>query len=290
MPAFRRLRLALALIAPSVVSLASSDPMACAEQEPRLPPPTVLSAPRLDVFAAMTTAEGIIATDGGAAVVDLRPGGTIRRHRDREARPDAAGWTTQRVLAVAPPRLLVLEGPASDETTVVELDALDAMRTRLRFEHVRSASSSGPDAADVALVAGLRRRFPDRPDPVLAVATPWAGVWRAAPGADAPDARLSVEVTDTTVVVALEGTAFAGRWGFTRDPASARWSGIALDGPPVAWRVDADAGGLSFGDDHAEIPTDVRIASADDGGLVLEGVEGCLGEAPVQFVRAARAK
>lgn len=150
--------------------------------------------------------------------------------------------------------------------------------------------ADGPAADDSALAARHRRPVPDRPDPILALATPWRGAWRAAPGADAPDARLSVEVTDTTVVVALVGTEFAGRWGFTRDPASARWSGVALDGPPVAWRVEAAAGGLSFGDDHAEIPTDVRIASADDGSLSLEVVEGCIGSSPVRFVREAGAR
>ncbi|MBL9088990.1 MAG: SRPBCC domain-containing protein [Planctomycetia bacterium] len=261
-----------------------------ADRPPTPPPPVVISAPRADVFAAMTTVEGIVATDGGAAIVDLRTGGTIRRHRDREARPDAAGWTTQRVLAVVAPRLLVVEGPAADETTVVELDALDAVRTRLRFEHVRPAGATGPDEGDQALVSRLRRRFPDRPDPLLAVATPWAGAWRAAPGSDASEARLAIEITATTVVVRLEGTAFDGHWGFTRDPVTARWAGVALDGPPVAWRVEADAGGLRFGDDHADIPTDLGLVPDDDGGLRLEGVEGCLGVPPVRFVRVAAAK
>lgn len=261
-----------------------------ADRPPTPPPPVVISAPRADVFAAMTTVEGIVATDGGAAIVDLRTGGTIRRHPDREARPDAAGWTTQRVLAVVAPRLLVVEGPAADETTVVELDALDAVRTRLRFEHVRPAGATGPDEGDHALVSRLRRRFPDRPDPVLAVATPWAGAWRAAPGAEASEARLSIEVTATTVVVRLDGTAFDGRWGLTLDPTSARWSCVALDGPPVAWSLAADGAALWFGDDHADDPTDLGLVPDDDGGLRLEVVEGCLGAPPVRFVRVAAAK
>ena len=150
--------------------------------------------------------------------------------------------------------------------------------------------ADGPAADDSARSTRLGRPSRDRSDPVLAVATPWAGAWRAAPGADASEARLSIEVAAKTVVVMLAGTAFDGRWGFTRDPATARWSCVALDGSPVAWRVEADARGLRFGDDHAEIPTDLGLVPEDGGGLRLEVVEGCIGSAPMRFVREAGAR
>lgn len=161
-----------------------------AETEPLPDPPVVLFASRTDVWKALTTAEGIAATDGGQAVVDLRPGGAIRWHSDPRAQADAAGWTSRSVLVFVAPRLLVLGDDAPATWTVIELDELDSRRTRMRIEHAGVAAGSKVEMAaeetDRALVVRLSKRFPVQPDPVVAALSPLVGAWaeRADGGVD----------------------------------------------------------------------------------------------------------
>ncbi len=267
------------------------------ETEPLPPPPILISAPRADVWAALTTVEGVVATDGGQASVDLKPGGAIRRHPDASAALDDPGWTATPVLAFVAPRIPLLGGTATTWTSI-ELDELDALRTRVRIEHVGvrpgSKEEAPADAADRALVGRLRKRFPKRPDPVVAAFTPLAGAWEERSDAggevvarwtiavEAGDERVSTEQPFVTLERKEAGDGGVDRWVFWREAESGRWiGGLAAGGRPEAWEVHPyGGGGIAWSNRWCELgPTSMSIGQpARDGVLEVERVVGCFGE------------
>jgi len=267
------------------------------DMEPLPPPPIVISAARADVWATLTTVEGIVATDGGQATVDLRPGGAIRRHADAAAAADDPGWTATPVLAFVAPRLLLL-GDTATAWTSIELDELDALRTRLRIEHVGVRPGSAEDAsaseADRARVSRLRKRFPRQPDPVVAAFTPLAGAWeeRSDAGGDvlarwtivveAGDEKDQTRQPSVTLECKEAGDDGVERWVFWREAESGRWiGGIAAGGQLGTWEVHPYAsGGVGWSSRWGEVgPTSISIARpADDSGVEVMKIEGCFGE------------
>lgn len=273
----------------------------CAESEPLPPPPIVISAPRADVWAALTTVEGLSTRDGGQVTVDLRPGGAIRRHADARAAADAAGWTTTAVLAFVAPRLLVLGGDTPSAWTSIELDALDRLRTRVRFEHVGIAPGSKADARadadDAASVARLRKRFPNRPDPVVTALTPLVGTWEerseqggpvlarwtiAVDPGDEPEARAARPEglpASASLTRKPTGDGGADRWVFWREAASGRWIG-GLVGGGRPWEIDPyECGGIGWSDRFGELGgVTYSMEHPPAGGEVaVVRIDGCIG-------------
>ena len=274
----------------------------CAESEPLPPPPIVISAPRADVWAALTTVEGLFALYGGQVTVDLRPGGAIRRHADARAAADAAGWTTTPVLAFVAPRLLVLGGDTPSAWTSIELDALDRLRTRVRFEHVGVAPGSNggsrADAEDAASVARLRKRFPSRPDPVVTALTPLVGTWEERSEQGGPVlARWTIAVepgealdgrpaghapkpASASMERRATGDGGADRWVFWRETGSGRWIGGLVDGGR-SWEIDPyECGGIGWTDRWGELGSLTYSIEhpPKDGTAEMERIDGCLGE------------
>jgi hypothetical protein len=282
------------LVALSLVALDARRVVA--EQVPPPPPPIVISAAKDTVWAALTTVEGIVATDGGQATVDLRPSGAIRRHADARAAADAPGWTSTRVLAIVAPRLLVLGGDGPTSSTAIELDALDDERTRLRIEHTGVVAgtdeATATDEHDRRLVTRLLARFPPKPDPVVAAAQLLVGSWDERADVDQPVvARWTVVVHSeereprrepavTFERVTLDGSE-TERWAFWRDPRSGRWAGGVVNGtPPAAWEIRAFRNqGLAWSDEWHELGgrTIVIEAPPRDDAVTVMTVEGCLG-------------
>jgi len=302
----RPLVLVLALLAPWPARPAH------AEWDPLPPPPVVISAPRADVWAALTTAEGIVTTDGGQAIVDLRLGGSIRRHPDPNAGVGDAGWTSRTVLAFAPPRLLLLADDTPTTWTALELDALDGLRTRLRVEHVGvvaySQAALAAEAADRALVVRLEKRFPKRPDPVVTAFTALAGTWEERRDGK-PDAEREVlarwtiavepgdEAADAPPSVALERASPTGerieRWVYWREAQTGRWIGGLVDGAGIAaYELTPYASGGIGWSCLRSLPGPEAIsieALPRDGVVDVDRVYGCIGEG-FRWTRTAVAK
>jgi uncharacterized protein YndB with AHSA1/START domain len=73
----------------------------------------VLPAPRAEVWAAFTTAEGFMGWAAPFAVVDLRVGGQIESSYDPAAQAGDAGNIVNRILAFVPGRMLALQAEAA---------------------------------------------------------------------------------------------------------------------------------------------------------------------------------
>jgi uncharacterized protein YndB with AHSA1/START domain len=273
--------LGLVLTAPFVSATAH------AEEEPLPPPPIVISAPRVEVWAALTTVEGILATEGGQATVDLRPGGAIRRHADAKAEPLAPGWTSTPVLAFVAPRILILGEETPATWTSIELDELDPLRTRVRIEHAGIAAGVKVAAAaeehDAAFVARLAKRFPAKPDPVVAAWTSLVGIWEERSEAgrevlarwtiafDTSDGPGATDRTAISLERRAEDDGSVDRWVFWRQNESGRW---------IEWSNRwSDLGSRAF---SIETPP-------HDGVVEMEIIEGCIGRA-FRWTRAAEPK
>jgi len=289
---------------PAVLALALCAPLGVrstmADEEPLPDPPILISAPRQDVWAALTTAAGLAALEGGQATVDLRPGGSIRRHADAKAPADAAGWRTWPVLAYVAPRLLVLGGDTPAGWTSVELDALDRLRTRVRIEHVGGPTGSTErvrmEADDAAFVARLRRRFPSRPDPVVTALMPLIGSWEERSEEGGPVlAWWTIEVgRGDELYGRSEGRArkpasaslerkeasdgSVDRWIFWREAESGRWIGGRVGGG--ASELDPyEGGGIGITDRRGELGAltySIERPAADEE-IAVERIEGCIG-------------
>ncbi len=289
-----------------VVSFASSGRSARAEWEPLPDPPIVFDASRTDVWKAVTTAQGIAALEGGVATVDLRPGGTIRRHADPTAEADAEGWTSRSVLAFVAPRLLLLGDETPATWTVIEFDELDSRRTRMRIEHVGvvagSKAATMAEAEDRGLVARLEKRFPKQPDAVIAALTPLVGTWEErADGRDEVVARWTIAVeagVDDQMdppSVSLLRTLIAGdgseHWVYWKDAESGRWVGGLVEGARAAgWEIGSGRdGSVWLSNRWAERATYIQPPQRD-GSVKVGTSEGCCGGALYRWTRATEAR
>lgn len=118
---------------------------------------SVVAASAADVWALWTTAEGFSSWAAPVAAVDLRAGGLIESSYDVNARIGDAGNIRNRVVAVEPQRLLVIQianapvgfthaDAARELTTLVELEALSPTETRVRVSMMGYRSGEDFDA------------------------------------------------------------------------------------------------------------------------------------------------
>jgi hypothetical protein len=117
----------------------------------------VVPAAASEVWSLISTAEGWRTWAAPVAAVDLRSGGFIETSYAPSARIGDPGNIRNRVLALAPERLLVIqiadappgfphEDLARQLTTAIELEPLDAARTRVRISMMGYRDEPGFDA------------------------------------------------------------------------------------------------------------------------------------------------
>ena len=104
----------------------------------------LLEAPVADVWSAYTTNEGWTAWASPVAEVDLRNGGTIRTHYDKDAQIGSPGTNTLHIVNYVPERLLTLRADLQDNwpevmkqdaghlMNVIVFEPIDKTRTRIR--------------------------------------------------------------------------------------------------------------------------------------------------------------
>lgn len=118
---------------------------------------TIAPASAADVWALWATAEGFSSWAAPVAAVDLRPGGLIETSYDANARIGDSGNIRNRVIAVEPRRLLVIQiadappgfphaDAARELSTLIELEALSLTETRVRVSMMGYRSGEDFDA------------------------------------------------------------------------------------------------------------------------------------------------
>jgi uncharacterized protein YndB with AHSA1/START domain len=143
----------LGFIAAGLPAAAGADPpaagiAACSHSEPgserTLCHETIAPASVAEVWRLISTAEGWRTWAAPVAEIELRNGGRLETSYDPGARVGDAGNIRNRVVAVSPERLLVIqiadappgfphEDLARQLTTAIELEPVDATRTRVRI-------------------------------------------------------------------------------------------------------------------------------------------------------------
>ncbi len=116
----------------------------------------VIDAPAAEVWRLFATSEGLGSWLAPVVAIDLRAGGIWESSYDRNARLGDAGNIRNRVIAFAPERMLVIQvagAPPSfphadlvgELATVIEFDAVDANRTRVRVSMLGYRAGEGFD-------------------------------------------------------------------------------------------------------------------------------------------------
>jgi uncharacterized protein YndB with AHSA1/START domain len=126
---------------------AFAQPLDCSRTEPSgertLCHEEVIDAPVAEVWRLFTTNDGLSSWLGPVVAIDLRPGGMMEASYDRNARLGLPGNIFNRVIGVAPERLLVIQVANAPEgfphadlvetlATEISFEPIDASRTRVR--------------------------------------------------------------------------------------------------------------------------------------------------------------
>lgn len=117
----------------------------------------VLPAPLSDVWALWTTSEGLRSWAAPVAAIDPRPGGAFESSYDTSARIGDAANIRNRVVAIIPERMLVIQVAAAPPgfpsleqvrqlATVIEFEPLGARATRVRVSMLGYRSDAAFDA------------------------------------------------------------------------------------------------------------------------------------------------
>jgi uncharacterized protein YndB with AHSA1/START domain len=140
-----------------------------------------VEAPAADVWDAWTTTEGIRSWAVPVGRIDFRLGGIWESSYNLDARIGDPGNIQNRILAYLPDRMLTIQAVAappgfphrellSEIFTVIELEALDAARTRVTVSMVGYASGEGFDVlyghfekGNAWTLEKLRQRFVEGP-------------------------------------------------------------------------------------------------------------------------------
>jgi len=141
----------------------------------------VLPASAAEVWALWATTDGLASWVAPVAAIEPAPGGMFESSYDRNARIGDAGNIRNRVVAIVPQRLLVIQIAAAppgfphvedarELTTLIELEPLGARETRVRVSMLGYREGAGFDALYAFFARGndftlqqLRRRVTQGP-------------------------------------------------------------------------------------------------------------------------------
>lgn len=130
---------------------AVAQPIDCSRTEPggerTLCHEAVIDAPIAEAWRLFSTSDGLSSWLGPVVAIDLRPGGMMEASYDRNARLGLPGNIFNRVIAVVPERLLVIQVANAPEgfphadtvetlATTISFEPVDVARTRVRVTMV----------------------------------------------------------------------------------------------------------------------------------------------------------
>lgn len=153
------LALAAALGAPAAAAGVEDLSYRTADGERVIALSATVAAPLAEAWGAFTTAEGFRRWAAPFARIDLRVGGEIEASYDAQARPGEPGNIRNRIVALVPQYLLVLQNvqaPANapfdvaafqQTQTVIRLEAIDANTTRIVLHNAGYRDGPGFDSA-----------------------------------------------------------------------------------------------------------------------------------------------